>query len=784
MAVKDRGNIRRLLLALLTGASVFSYLTSAELARAQDSTELGSLGANVSEDAKLLLTANELVYDRDSQRVIANGAVQINYSGYQMVAQHVEYNQKTGRMTASGNIELVEPDGNRVYADTMDVTDTFADGFIEALRIETTDNTRLLAESGERVGGNQFILNKGVYTACLPCAEHPERAPLWQVKAERVIQNGEKHTVRLEKARFQLFGQTVATVPWIEVPDHTVKRKSGFLFPRMSFSQNLGFGLTVPYYWAISNHRDATINTTGYTNQGVLVDVEVRQRFEKGSASLRFGGINQRHPEKFTAGTSDAVNESRGMVASKGDFRINPRWTFGWDVMVQSDNNFARTYSLSGLNESTHVNQVYLSGLGQRNAFDLRAYYFDVQDADPANTAEKKQPVVFPSLDYSYVAPEPVAGGELSATLNFTGLSRFKADEVAVDTNKDGITDLTRYRGLKGSMSRMTGETEWKRTFSAPGGLQLTPLLAARGDAYWLDMNAPGAYTGNYTTDATAMRYMLTAGLEARYPLLITTNNSSHVIEPIAQIYARNDEQLAGRLPNEDAQSFVFDATNLFERDKFSGFDRVEGGTRANVGIRYTGSLDNGLGFRGIFGQSYHIAGLNSFATDDLVKVGSGSGLETSRSDFVGMAGVDIPNGVSLSASARLDHKTLDLRRTDASVAFTNEKLQANLTYVQLAARPEYGFTSDNAEVQASSSVKVTENWSLSSSLTWDVNQSFLTRRGIGVLYADECTTFSLTYSEKRDISNESASDWTIGGRLTFRTLGDIQLSTADVTPQ
>ena len=36
----------------------------------------------------------------------------------------------------------------------------------------------------------------------------------------------------------------------------------------------------------------------------------------------------------------------------------------------------------------------------------------------------------------------------------------------------------------------------------------------------------------------------------------------------------RNNERFAGQLPNEDAQSMVFDATTLFERDKFSGFDR------------------------------------------------------------------------------------------------------------------------------------------------------------------------------------------------------------------
>ncbi|MGO8658316.1 LPS assembly protein LptD, partial [Rhizobium ruizarguesonis] len=83
-------------------------------------------------------------------------------------------------------------------------------------------------------------------------------------------------------------------------------------------------------------------------------------------------------------------------------------------VMMQSDNNFSKTYKLRGLTGTDRTNQIYLTGLGKRNYFDMRAFYFDVQDADRTNTAEKQQAIVYPSLDYHYVAPQPLAGGELS----------------------------------------------------------------------------------------------------------------------------------------------------------------------------------------------------------------------------------------------------------------------------------------------------------------------------------------------------------------------------------
>lgn len=770
MAASDRKLIRTLATALLAGVAALAspYFIPA-VVHAQEVP-------SVSEDAKLLLAADDLVYNRDLNRVTAIGAVQINYSGYKLVAQKVEYDQKSGHLTAVGNIELIEPSGNRIYADALDVTDTFAQGFVNALRIETPDNTRLVAESAERVDGKLMVLHNGVYTACLPCAENPDKPPLWQIKAEKVIQNGETHTIRLEHARFEFLGLPVAYLPFMEVPDYTVKRKSGFLFPTMKLDENLGFGITVPYYYVISGSMDATLSPTWFSQQGLLIDAEFRQRFENGQHTLRIAGISQKNPETFTRDTSDALEEQRGMVQSQAAFKINPRWSFGWDVMVQSDNNFARTYDLQGLNGSVHTNTVYLTGLGKRNFVDLRAFYFDVQDADETNAREEMQARVYPSLDYDYTAPQSVFGGELTVNSNFLHLSRRRADVVENDS-------FDRFRGLPGEYSRLTSEAVWKRTLTLPGGVLLTPILAARGDALYTDMTAPNAidparfgYGGSFQNDSSLTRGMVTAGLEARYPWLISTGSSTHVIEPIGQIFVRPDEDYAGQLPNEDSQSFVFDGTNLFERDKFSGYDRVEGGTRANLGIRYTGSFANGLGLNGVFGQSFHLAGLNSFATTDLVNAGANSGLESDRSDYVGMFGVSTPFGLSVTGNVRLDKNDFTPERTGATVAYTSEEFTGSVTYTHISSQPIYADNTNTNEVQGSTAIAINDNWSVFGAAAWDMDNNIVSKRSAGFSYTNECLVFSLTYSDDRDISNTSAVDRKFGARLTFRTLGDIKL--------
>ncbi len=757
------------LAAVLTAGVAMGALVSSAVA--QNVADDDGIDITTNPDARLLLTARQLTFDQDAETVTATGAVQIEYDGYHMVAHRLVYDQRTGRLKAYGDIEMIEPDGNRVYAQELDVTDDFADGFINSLRIETPDNTRIVADSAQRDGGDRTTLNNGVYTACEICEENPNKAPLWQVKARRVIRDGKTRTIRLERARFELFGLPIAWVPFLTVPDHTVKRKSGFLVPAFGYANELGTSLRVPYYFALNPHYDLTVAVTGYTQQGFLAEADFRRQFANGSFSVKVAGINQLSPGKFGAGTIDAGKRARGMIATQGQFKINPRWAFGWRGMLQSDNSFSNTYSIPGHSAVTQVSTAYLTGLSGRNFFDLRAFYFDVQSTSPASIAEEQQPIIHPSLDYSRTLSKPVAGGEVNLDMNVLSLTRREAEtDVAND----------RYRGVKGNNTRLTTELEWQRTLTTSGGLLLTPLLAARGDVNFLDITAPAGYTGPLTTDSTATRGMLTAGLEARYPIQMLTTGASHIVEPIGQIFVRPDEQLAGGLPNEDAQSLVFDASTLFERDKFSGYDRIEGGTRANLGFRYTGTFQNGVSLRSIFGQSYQIAGLNSFATDDLVNVGSSSGLETSRSDYVGSVGVDMPSGFSLIAEGRFDESTFALQRSDVGTSYSNSRFSAAIAHTTVKPQPGYGSATDRNEISGSASIRFAEYWRAFGSLKYDIENSELYNSSFGMGYHDECFDISFTYTQTRD-SNQ-AIDQSFGVSVSLRTLGDISFGSTDLS--
>ncbi len=134
--------------------------------------------------------------------------------------------------------------------------------------------------------------------------------------------------------------------------------------------------------------------------------------------------------------------------------------------------------------------------------------------------------------------------------------------------------------------------------------------------------NQPGVSNFLPTGDTQALRVMPTVGLEYRYPFINVQPWGTTTIEPIAQVIVRPNESYAGKLPNEDAQSMMFDTSNLFSVDKFSGYDRVEGGGRANVGVQSTTQFNRGGSVTAVFGQSYQLFGLNSFAVADATNTG------------------------------------------------------------------------------------------------------------------------------------------------------------------
>ena len=139
------------------------------------------------------------------------------------------------------------------------------------------DDTRMAALRADRGKGNYTVLNNGVYTACEACKDDPKKPPLWQVRAARIIHDQGEKMLYFEDATIDFFGLPMSYFPFMSMPDPTVKRKSGFLFPTFTSGTAYGVGVTLPYYFALAPNYDLTLYPTYTSQQGFLMEADWEQ---------------------------------------------------------------------------------------------------------------------------------------------------------------------------------------------------------------------------------------------------------------------------------------------------------------------------------------------------------------------------------------------------------------------------------------------------------------------------------------------------------------------------
>ena len=729
-----------------------------------------------SSQGQMLVQANEVDYDYNNTRVSAVGNVQIFYNGTSLQADRVIYDQKTKRLHAEGNIRLEDADGKITYANVLDLSDDYRDGFVDSLRVDTPDQTRMAASRADRTKGNYTVFQNGVYTACAPCRDNPKKPPLWQVKGARVIHDQGEKMLYFEDARLEFFGMPIAYLPYFSTPDPTVKRKTGFLMPGFTSSTNVGYGVNIPFYWAIAPDYDMTFTPRITTRQGVLMQTEFRQRFAAGSYQIRLYGIDQLDPGAF--GVNRPGNrELRGAVATNGQFALNDRWVWGWDAIALSDNRFLYDYRLGQYADPFNAfltlpteatSQIYLTGVGNRSYFDARAIHYLSFSGN-----QSQVPVVAPVIDYSNVFNRPILGGEVSYKTNFTSLTRDQAafDTISASALASGACLPTSadplaknrtnclLRGIPGTYSRLSAEVQWRRSFTDPIGQIWTPFASIRADAINASiLNQPGVSNCLAPGDINDVRLMPTLGFEYRYPFINVQPWGTTTIEPIAQVILRPNEQYAGRLPNEDAQSMAFDTSNLFSVDKFSGYDRVEGGGRANVGVQATAQFDHGGYVKAMFGQSYHLFGLNSFAVADATNTAVDSGLQNTRSDYVASIAYAPNSTYNLSTRARFDEATGAMQRFEAEGRASFDRWSVSVLYGDYAAQPDLGYLTRRSGILGTGSIKVASNWVVTGAARWDIEADQINQYAVGAGYVDDCFILAVNYVRSYSYANNGAA--------------------------
>ncbi len=700
-------------------AALIALLIGAPAARA---------GRTLDTTAPVVLRADEVVYDQAQGVVIARGKVEIAQGERILLADKVTYDENTDKVIASGDVTLLEPSGEVVFADYIELKDEMRNGLVRDIRILFADDSRFAANGAIRTGGTRTELSKAVFSPCRLSPFNPKRAPLWQIKAIKVVHDTTTKDIEYTDAFFEVFGMPIAYMPYFRHADPTVKRRSGFLTPRYSTGSQLGLRVEVPYFFNLKPYRDFTFAPIFTTKEGVVLSGEYRERTRNGVYQIAASVTRPRR--RGDNGELIGGRETRGHVKGFGRFDLGPIWRWGFDVARATDDTYLRRYRFSS--EDTLTTRLFLEGLNGRSYAAINGYAFQglKEDDDPGQT-----PLVMPIAEVKLVGRPGRFGDYFTADINAMNLTRSEGPD-------------SRRLSLKGG---------WHLPYLGPLGDIYTLTASLRGDLYWVD-NGTGLGTGK--GDELTGRIVPQLALDWRFPLIRTQGGLREVIEPVASFAISPYGGNPSDIPNEDSQDFEFDDTNLLSLNRFTGLDRIEGGPRLSYGLRMGVYGEDGGRATAFIGQSYRVKADSTFAPN--------SGLDENLSDFVGRVRISPNEYFDLAYRFRLDSDNFSSKRSEVDFAAGPSWLRFNLGFLSLDIPPE-GLAQEvgkREELRVSARGRIDRYWSVSAFNRRDITNDRTIDMGVGVLYEDECLLFStqLTrrFNEDRDVQPETLLQFTV----------------------
>jgi LPS-assembly protein len=237
---------------------------------------------------------------RQGDIYFADGSVIVIYGDARLTADHVEYNNATSDVVATGHVHY-DFENQHLEASDAHYNLNSGHGVFHNVRgtvkiVRQPSPTILIsenplffqAEEAERLSEDVYVIRKAWVTIC-----DPER-PSWQFFAAHAhVQLNDK--VALVSANFRLFRIPLLWLPYATAPAASKIRQTGFLIPDIGDSSLKGFVIGDAFYWAPTQWMDATLGGQYYSLRGASERGQLRiLPTENTSITYSYFGVDDR----------------------------------------------------------------------------------------------------------------------------------------------------------------------------------------------------------------------------------------------------------------------------------------------------------------------------------------------------------------------------------------------------------------------------------------------------------------------------------------------------------
>lgn len=544
----------------------------------------------------IVLEADDLAVE-DDEVVTLTGNAEVSQGRQTIVADKLQYYRESERVIAQGNVELISPNGDYISADSVDVVTSSSIGSLEnaqfklAKGIQSKDGVDTVKidsrGSADKVSleGEGFIRLEGArYTNC----HEGDDSVVVTAKELELDQLTGIGKARNAVVRFQ--GIPIFYTPYLSFPIND-KRKTGFLTPSFGSDEESGVVLEFPWYWNISKNQDATITPRFYSDRGIQLGAEYRRQTQSSSTFIYgevlpdddlFGDdrelIQIKHTQQFTQNLSARLNYND---VSDSDY-------------FEDLSNDIRLFSATFIPRDLTVN--YTHDLFD---FNVRFSQFELIDSDLESTVEPLERL-----------PE----------INFN--TRFDRLDNGIQFGVDwSYTNFQSETGVEGE--RLVASPYIEQVFESSWGY-IKPALSVNYRAFELDDLDEGE---NGDPSFTVPALSIDSALYFEKDINWFGNDAVQTLEPrLFYAYAPDEDQ--SDVPLFDTSTVNFNNyDNIFRVNRFFGQDRFADTNQLTLGLT-SRVLDQQTGLERIkasFGQVYYIDDLEqSLFSEDGVEEGFG----------------------------------------------------------------------------------------------------------------------------------------------------------------
>lgn len=690
-------------------------------------TDILHLSDKEETEPDIYFDADELVTNQDEKTIEALGHVEIRRGDLTVYGDRLVYNQKNETIMAFGNIRMEEPDGIKVFSDSVSLSDKLTWAEMNKIKVIMRDQSRLWAEHFHKKENNNKVMRYVIYTPCDCCEENGGKSPLWRIRARKVTHDAENKNMNYNDAFLDIKDVPVLYSPFLSHPDPTVKRRSGFMAPKIGKSSYLGGTFQANYFWDINQHSDMLFSPTVTTDKGVVWAGRYRGYLQKGYMEIEGSYLNDDNAERPS---------NRGNVFAKGRYELNDLWVASADLNYASDSLYLKELSLPQDDEAWLTSKVSFDRFDFRNYASVQAYFYKLVSYD----LREKNADEYARLKYNKPFVVPLIESEFISDPNSIG-AYFK--------NEFGMASL--YHSGGEQSQRATMINSWNLPWTSHFGERYKIVASLKTDVYHVEEYQYNLNQKEYT--GNQVRAFPQLGIEWKLPFVKATDTTRQIIEPVVVgVVAPNGGNKPQYIPNEDSQDAHLEDANILDLNRYAGYDRNDNGSRVSYGFKFS-SYGNIMGRTSAFlAQSYQFNKKTSFSesTDS----------HGHLSDYVGRIYAAPSDYLDLTYRFRLDREEYKLKYNELAAKIGPNMLNLYVSYIYLQKNKHASEEiSERKELYTSVHAALTRDWSVNVYNRQDLSRGGGSlEHGGNLIYEDECFMF-VTNVKKRNSSDPDLDD-------------------------